>query len=68
MNKNHQPYLECKACGYFYAETEENGVIKPIRGNERFITIKFNKVDIYLGGYTEPDAYACPKCKTIRLS
>jgi len=66
MNKKLQPYLICGACNYFHCEVEEDGQIKTIRGDEPFKEIYFNRIDI--SGFNNPDAFACPKCKTVRLS
>ena len=37
--------MRCEACGYYYYEMEENGVVEVIKGDEKFIQllIPFNQ-------------------------
>jgi rubredoxin len=64
-----QQNIKC-ICGYEYEETYyEHDEDKHItKGDESFIYVNFNPTGMIIGGgMSYPDAYACPKCKTLKL-
>lgn len=75
---------KCFACGYEYKEEmsysyndsctpwwikEQKTIHKVLIGDEPFKDIVFEKSSIRFGGGSySSDAYACPKCKTMKLA
>lgn len=70
---------KCCACGYEFCEevTCSNSPYelrgedtrKSIKGDEGFIGVIFDRQNILYGGRGRSfDAFACPKCKTLKLA